>query len=357
MVSMEVNVGLPPNVLSEYLQFTLPICTNLIFKTSETKVCFCLYEAYNRQEVIMNTNQTRAILFMLLSTFFLSLNGLIAKVLSDQLSFDILSFLRLLVPSLILFWMLLLTRWQFPTLQMWRFLIIRSFCISGYQLSFIYGMLHFSLVETVVLFSTAPLFIPLIEKLFFHTKIKKGLLFNLALTFIGVLIMTGGERHFVFHPELLLGLLAGLFGAGSQVSEYQLSKESISPVGLNAWCYFVSALFVIPVIAINHDWINIVHTTLLLNDLNNHIVLLLMVLAFSIITTQVFQVRAYELSTSASQLAPIIFTNLLLSAIWQVMFFDSPMMLHKIIGMLIVVFATINNAVNLPLKHWLKIRI
>ncbi|MFZ6044022.1 EamA family transporter, partial [Vibrio natriegens] len=57
----------------------------------------------------------RPVLFMLVSTFILSASGMLAKVLIEVLSIEMLAFLRFLLPATIMLGMLTFTGWVFPT--------------------------------------------------------------------------------------------------------------------------------------------------------------------------------------------------------------------------------------------------
>ncbi len=126
-------------------------------------------------------------LFMLSSTFSLSLTGLLSKFLAYEMPIQSLSFLRFLIPAFILLGVMYLTHFRFPPKGMMKAFWIRSLCIAGCQLCFIYSLQHLSLVESVVLFSTGPLFIPLLEKLIFGITMKVSTVVSLVITFMGVL--------------------------------------------------------------------------------------------------------------------------------------------------------------------------
>lgn len=158
----------------------------------------------------------RAVIFMLISTFSLSLNGLMGKVLSQSFSTDVLGFLRFFLPALIMLGILAYQGWAFPTRDTARPIIIRALCVVGSQMCFLYALTTLTLVESVVLFSTGPLFIPVLEKLLYRTPLKGMTLFCLGMTFCGVILQAGGTGDIAMRPELLTGLAAGLFNALSQ---------------------------------------------------------------------------------------------------------------------------------------------
>jgi len=286
---------------------------------------------------------SRPVIFMLISTFSLSLNSLLAKFLSESLSIEMLSFLRFLFPAVLLLWLMALTKWAVPDRRMWQVLGVRAFCIAASQLCFLFAINRLSLVETVVLFSTGPLFIPLLEKLLFKIQIKNTTLINLALTFTGVLLMAGGTSGIELKPELLVGLGAGVFNAGSQVSLYRVSKGSLSPIALNAWGFLLAAVIILPVAIFQTDALVLQQTVNNMTDIQTLLFPMLILLAVCIVNTQVFRVKAYQLSSSSSQLAPLIFTNLIFSFVWQIIFFNQSLEWNKVTGISLIIIATLLN--------------
>ncbi|UPR58863.1 DMT family transporter [Vibrio sp. ED004] len=298
---------------------------------------------------------TKATTFMLLSTFSLSLSGLMAKYLSEAMPISLLSFVRFFLPSLFLFLFLTFYKISKPTREMWKPLVMRAIFMVACQWCFLTSLQTLTLVEGVVLFSTGPLFIPLLEKLIFGTKIHTTTIVCLAITFVGVVLMAGDWSQFefgseFFRPALLLGLLAGMFNSGSQVSLYRASKTSLSPAELNAWTFLVAAIIVIPMVVFTSVSAapEVIESTgslsaLLSFDDLRWIGLGALGLALFTINTQIFRSKAYKLADSGSQLAPLIFTNMLFSALWQGLFFDDVFSTQQMIGINLIVVASITN--------------
>ncbi|MEZ8880957.1 MULTISPECIES: DMT family transporter [Vibrio] len=301
---------------------------------------------------------TKATAFMLLSTFSLSLSGLMAKYLSVSMPVSLLSFVRFLLPSLFLFLFLMFYKITKPSLDMWKPLVMRAIFMVACQWCFLTSLQTLTLVEGVVLFSTGPLFIPLLEKLMFGTKIHTTTVICLVVTFVGVVMMAGDWSQFefgseFFRPALLLGLLAGVFNSGSQVSLYRASKTSLTPAELNAWTFLVAAIIVIPMVVFTSvsaapDGLesatdNGTFSALLSFEGLRWIGPGAFGLALFTINTQIFRSKAYKLADSGSQLAPLIFTNMLFSALWQSLFFDDVFSTQQLIGINLIVVASITN--------------
>ncbi|EGQ9249400.1 DMT family transporter [Vibrio parahaemolyticus] len=292
----------------------------------------------------------KPIVFMLMSTLSLSVTGLLAKQLSEALSVTMFSFLRFFLPALILLLVLIPKGIKLPKSTELKPTLLRALCIGLSQLCFIASLQTLTLVESVVLFATGPLFMPVIEKLAWHGKIRASTVFGIVMAFSGVVLLAGTEGEFTLRYDLLLGLAGGLFNSGSQLTLYKVSKSNMSPLEINFWAFSFAALFILPLALIN-DGSGLLgaHSFSLSVEPS---VLWLLVMSMLIINTQVFRAKAYQLASSGSQLAPLIFTNLLFTAVWQSLFFADVMSRTQIAGMGLIVLATVlNGCWDVLVKH------
>ncbi|TNZ67491.1 EamA family transporter [Vibrio parahaemolyticus] len=292
----------------------------------------------------------KPIVLMLMSTLSLSVTGLLAKQLSEALSVTMFSFLRFFLPALILLLVLIPKGIKLPKSTELKPTLLRALCIGLSQLCFIASLQTLTLVESVVLFATGPLFMPVIEKLVWHGKIRASTVFGIVMAFSGVVLLAGTEGEFTLRYDLLLGLAGGLFNSGSQLTLYKVSKSNMSPLEINFWAFSFAALFILPLALIN-DGSGLLgaHSFSLSVEPS---VLWLLVMSMLIINTQVFRAKAYQLASSGSQLAPLIFTNLLFTAVWQSLFFADVMSRTQIAGMGLIVLATVlNGCWDVLVKH------
>ncbi|ENM5905581.1 DMT family transporter [Vibrio mimicus] len=291
-------------------------------------------------------NHFSPVLFMLLSTFSLSLTSLLSKYLTQIMSIAMLGFLRFVIPALFLLMVMKLTHFRWPQRGMLSSLLIRSVCIAGSQLCFIYSLQSLSLVESVVLFSTGPLFIPLFEKLLWGGQLAWRTVLSVCVIFIGVILLAGSTGSIEWRPELLSGLGAGLFNAGSQLSLYRATKSDMRSIEIHAWTFLVAALLLSPLILMvpwNSNVLSSIGMTW--DELGALNFAALLLASMLVVNTQVFRAKAYRLAQSGSQLAPLIFTNLLFSALWQVLFFDVDYRLTQKLGLAIIIVTTVVNGI------------
>ena len=294
-----------------------------------------------------------AIAFMLCSTLSLSLSGLITKYLSDSFATQQLAFLRFALPGVLLMAVLMMTKFRLPVKSMRKALFLRSLCMAGCQLCFIYSLQTLTLVESVVLFSTGPLFIPLLEKLIFRVQLKAITLVSLVITFTGVMLLAGDVSGIHWRPELGMGVLAGLLNAGSQLCLYRVTKSEMRNTELNAWSFVMAALVLLPLLGTSPFSFSPA------GSLTGHDVLMggaVFAIALLVINTQLFRAKAYRIAESGSQLAPLIFTNLMFSAVWQVLFFDVHYSNAQRLGLTLIIASTVLVALGPKLAQSLQAR-
>ncbi|MEZ8823986.1 DMT family transporter [Vibrio amylolyticus] len=303
------------------------------------------------------SNEYKATILMLLSTLSLSFNGLFAKFLTDEFSLPVLLFLRLFLPAVFMLAVMASIQFTLPNKNLIKPIATRAVCVVGCQLCFLASLSELSLVESVVLFATGPLFIPVLEKLFFNVEVKAVTKLALVATFSGVLLLTIDGSRIVLKPEMLLGLGAGLFNAGSQLSLYRSAKGDMSATAINGWSFLISALLVLPVSV----WFGFSQSDrLLMSDPFVYwpVWMGLLGLVFATISNQIFRAKAYKIATSNSQLAPLIFTNLLFTLLWQLVFFDTQLTAEKVAGVALIVGASLMQTFAPKLtKSWVKFRL
>ncbi|WP_101960132.1 DMT family transporter [Vibrio harveyi] len=285
--------------------------------------------------------ENKPVIFMLMSTLSLSVTGLLAKQLSDDLSVTMFSFLRFFTPALILLVMLRFKNLTLPTAGTIKPIVLRALFIAMCQLCFIASLQTLTLVEGVVLFATGPLFMPIVEKLFMRGQIRMSTIVALVMAFSGVILLAGADGEFTWRIDLLLGLAGGLFNSGSQLTLYKASKSGLSPLEINFWTFGTAALLILPLVFVNDA--SMLVNSLSISTFETPNTALVFLMSLLIINTQVFRSKAYQLASSGSQLAPLIFTNLLFTAVWQWTFFDDQMSHSQVAGVSLIVLATVLN--------------
>ena len=284
---------------------------------------------------------SHAVLFMLCSTFSFSFVGLFTKYLTNHIDTGLLTFLRFLIPTTILFLFVFKLRVNRPSRELLKPLWIRALCIGLSQIFFTYSMKHLTLVEGIVLFGTGPLFMPVLEKIFFSVKLQWVTIFGLLLTFSGLLLLAGDVSGITLRPELLIGLTGGILNAGSQLCLYRASKGSLNAFEINFWTFLMAAVVVFPLMAVNVYQSDMAWHPV--NAENWLVILVLCLLSMVVINAQVLRSKAFRLAATGSQLTPIMFTSLMFTSIWQLLFYDVEFTFYQLSGLGLIIFANVMN--------------
>lgn len=159
-------------------------------------------------------------------------------------------------------------------------------------------------------------------------------------------MLAGNTGSIEWRPELLAGLSAGLFNAGSQLSLYRAAQSDMRSIEIHGWTFLVAALLLSPLLLLV-PWSSDVGASLGMSwDISGAVTFAALLLsAILVVNTQVFRAKAYRLAKSGSQLAPLIFTNLLFSALWQVLFFEVDYTLAQQVGLAVIIVTTVINGI------------
>jgi drug/metabolite transporter (DMT)-like permease len=248
---------------------------------------------------------------MLLSSVMLSFFTLFAKFASEELPFFLLLFLRFGVPLLLVLpWLIWTagTRELFAT-DNFGLQLLRAGCILLYQYSIFYYLLNSSLLNATVLQNTAPLFMPILERVFFGIRFHLRVLLSIVISFVGVLCILQPDTGLLATLGIA-GILAPLGQAGSQVLySHQARNENQRS---NLLYFFLLCTVVTGVV-----WLLVPEVPL--DGLERHssplmIGIGLLLLGITSIFNQSLRGLAYR-HGRASALAPFLYVSLLISGI------------------------------------------
>jgi drug/metabolite transporter (DMT)-like permease len=286
---------------------------------------------------------------MLLSTFTLALSGLIAKLLTDHFNITEIVFLRVFLPAVIMLAFAASLKWQWPSKAAWQTFTIRAVFIVLCQCCFLIALNSLTLVEAVILFSTGPMFIPVIERVLFKTSISWILIPTMTLMFAGVMIQNIQSGAIVWRWSLLLGLGAGIFNACSQISLFSASKIDLPVLIINGWSFAIAALLMVPLLLMSAHDNSSYQSVKLLSSNQNNLVFIVIMMGVASASTQFFRGKAYRIANSNSQLAPLIYANVLFALLFQFLFYDTRLSAAHVMGSSLIVLASIINTVA---PHW-----
>ena len=155
----------------------------------------------------------RGILFMLLSTLVASLNGAVAKILSQELTAIEIVFFRNLLGVAIILYALYHTA---PKLTGGKFHLLFMRGLFGFlaMILFIYTISVIPLGEAITLNKTSPLFVSLLAFYLLKEHLSQSTIFALLIGFVGVIFITKPFGVMISY-EHFLGILGGFFAAAA----------------------------------------------------------------------------------------------------------------------------------------------
>lgn len=156
-------------------------------------------------------NILKGSLLALAAFFFMALFGILTKLALEESSFVWVSFIAYLVGSLTLTPYILFKGINYLKSEHYSALLGRA--LFGTMASFVYTVsIHYiPIVNSTLLFNTAPIFIPILSLLFLHAHISKSIWLAVLLGFLGIIIIIHPTTEIFTQTGNLLGLMSGLF--------------------------------------------------------------------------------------------------------------------------------------------------
>ena len=207
---------------------------------------------------------------------------------------------------------------KFSELSNFRLQVGRVGCLLIYQYGIFYYLTQSSLLNATVLQNTAPILIPLIEKVFMGHSFKKGVFFGMAVSFIGVLFILR-PNHEIVGWVSLIGLIAALGQAGSQIFLGMQSRAEKNETNLFYLFFFSSiiSLLVFLIVAPFQEGIGFEIQTL--GGVDTRFYWYLLGLSLATISNQSFRGAAYRYARPGI-LAPMLYFSVVMSGVldWAV---------------------------------------
>lgn len=147
----------------------------------------------------------------LIAFFFMAIFGILTKSALQSGSYLWISFIAYLTGALLLTPYIAWKGLGYLKSDQYAKLLGRA--IFGTMASFFYTIsIHYiPLVNSTLLFNTAPIFIPLLSVVFLHAHISKNIWLAVALGFLGIVIIIHPTAAIFTQTGNLLGLLSGIF--------------------------------------------------------------------------------------------------------------------------------------------------
>lgn len=283
-----------------------------------------------------------SIVFMLLSGFCISLIALIGKFFTSDFTMPFLIFIRFFAPCLLLYWMGVITELIHLDFSHLPSHFARAFFVVLGQYCLFYYLSLSTILNATLLYSTSPIFLPLISRVILKEPIKKKTWISIILSFIGVCFVMR-PSHEIFNYYGFIGLGSGFFNACSQITQHKLSKkqnafsQSLRMYLLASilsglllilfWQYDDFLLFVIP------------------ND-KGFLWFMIFLLSVATISNQLFRSKAYKLVNFAASLGPFLYVSILFSIFYDWIFFNRLPTVLTLVGAGFIILSGIVMAVR-----------
>lgn len=296
------------------------------------------YKIYNKMMGMTQKSKesfSQGTLFMVLSALGLAFTGLLGKIGLNRFSLVPLLFWRYVATFFFTFLMVL---WmgsfkQGIRIQHFPLHLFRACLVIATQYFYYFYLETNTIFNAVVLLNTAPLFIPIIERIVLKQKIGVSTQISLAISFPGMLLILQPDTQ-MFSETMWIGLLAGIAQGASQVVFGISSKTERSDLSLFYLSFLCLIITAIPLpFASSKDLITPFTTHPLLYEI-------ILGLGLATLFNQFFRSMAYWHSTP-SKLSPFLYTSVIFAGIWDWLFFNNVPNLLSIIGAGLVILGGI----------------
>lgn len=279
---------------------------------------------------------SHGVAYIFVSVFNLSLFLLFTKLGTENTPFFLLTFLRFLVPLLLIL-PILHYRDLFKTFSLFKdsqHHLSRGFCVLVMQYAVFYYLTKGSLLNLTALLNLSPIFIALAERILFKHHIPKSVAISLAISFVGVLCVLQPDKD-LFSWLSLLGLLAAMAQAGSQVLYGLNIKREPQAISL-FYLFFIGSIASFCIFIISDLFLNQkLFTDMHLFFANWTSPIYLIGLSIFTLVNQLFRGMAYKHGRPSS-FAPFLYFTVFFSALFDWFIFHASFDLLSLVGTLLI---------------------
>ncbi len=271
--------------------------------------------------------------YMLISSVLLSLFSLFGKFAIEETPFFLLTALRFIIPLLIMIPYFLWTS-SFKELFLssnFKLQLLRALCMLVYQYTIFYYLTFSSLLNATILQNTFPLFLPILEKLFFKHHFNKREIVSILICFAGVLCILQPDRGILEGLSLFV-ILAPLSQAGSQMLYAHQARQENQKSTL-FYLYFLCSIATTAIYFFSPEHVNL-GSSMVRFSLWTWITI--MCLGVVSIFNQYYRGKAYSFAKPSS-LSPFLYFSLIVSGFLDwVIFHQFPNWLSAVGAFLVI---------------------
>jgi drug/metabolite transporter (DMT)-like permease len=275
----------------------------------------------------------KGVYYMLSSSVLLSFFSLFGKFATENTSFFLLILLRFVIPLVLMLPYLLWTSTFRELFAVGNFTLqlTRMGCILVYQYSIFYYLIHSTLLNATVLQNTFPLFLPILERIFYKHRFNKREIASICICFVGVLCILHPDKG-IWGTLSVVALLAPLGQAGSQILfAHQARLENQKSTLF--YQYFLSSIVAAIIYMFSSEFLDVQGS---LKGYTLFAWINIVALGVVSLFNQVLRSIAYRYG-KASALAPFLYVSLIASALLDWLIFGHLPQLISVLGAFLVI--------------------
>lgn len=272
-------------------------------------------------------NIVKGSLFALFAFFMMAVFGILTKLAVGSGDYIWVSFITYLVATV--YTTLLIFSQGIEGLKSQHYYLLIARAVIGTLASFLYmlSMHYIPVVNSTLLFNTAPIFIPLLMAFYLKVHVEKNIWIAVILGFIGIIIIIKPDRSILTDPGNLIGLASGLALAIAYLTMKILTNTE---TGLRIIFYYVSVgtLMQVPIL-------------FFASHIPSGIIFFYGCLCgIALVLAQIGLVKAYNYA-SASQVGVYQYTSVVIVALFEWLLWSQPPNFMDFFGFLFVCAAGI----------------
>ena len=164
------------------------------------------------------------VFFAILSSLVFSIMNALVKAVSLSIPSTEIVFFRSIIGTIIIYSIMRQRKLEFSTEGI-PVLALRGSLGALYMITYFYTISRITLIDTIVLVNSSPIFVMIFAYIFLKEKMPKKTLFLLPIVFFGAALVIRPFNYSTYSIDALIGLLTALFSAGAATCIRYLSKR------------------------------------------------------------------------------------------------------------------------------------
>jgi drug/metabolite transporter (DMT)-like permease len=269
-----------------------------------------------------------SILLMLGGALSLALLSLFGKDVGRSFSLPALIFVRMLVPCVLVgLWYLAFSRRSWAGGRIKPHLL-RSTWAIGAQYCFFYVLVHTTLLNATLLFTTSGLFVPVIGRVVLGQELKRRTALAVLVAFVGVVI-TLAPHGSISALVIGVGLLSGFLNASSQVAMHRSAKSPLTPLQIALCMYAISSGMALVILVLTA---RLPHLEQVVFQMDAKLGVAVLLLAVFSVLNQVLRGSAYRRVNKPGSLVPFLYTSVAFAGLLDWLAYGVVPELHVYVG-------------------------